>query len=39
MQTETPANIDEEAKILQAAKAIKSYNTSTKLLAAPNAPA
>jgi hypothetical protein len=32
LQTESPPNIHEEAKILQAAKAIKSYNTSTKVL-------
>ena len=32
LQTDDPANINEEAKILKAAKAIKSHNTSTKVI-------
>eukprot|EP01052_Picozoa_sp_SAG31_P037574 SAG31_NODE_4874_length_2892_cov_3.716076_1_plen_246_part_00 len=32
LQTEAPANVHEEAKILEAAKAIKSHNTSTKVI-------
>ena len=37
LQTEGPPNVHEEAKILQAAKAIKSHNTSTKVPSATRA--
>ena len=32
LQTSPPVNIDEEAKLVQAARAIKSYNTSTRVI-------
>ena len=32
LETKDPANVHEESKILEAAKAIKSYNTSTKVI-------